>query len=163
MAMTGPNDRWALPDLASALRWCRKRNAEGIRCTLDVLGENARDEVQAARSVEAYLSCARAIEEKGLDASISVKLTDLGALFDRQLCQENLRILAKQAKRCGVGFEIDVEGRPLVEFTVKAALDSAAEGPGGRRKLRSHTRGPEDLAAEGDQAPAGEGRISRRR
>ncbi len=147
MAMNGPNDRWALPDLASALRWCEKRNAEGIRCTLDALGENAQDEAQAAQSVVAYLSCARAVEMNGLDASISVKLTDLGALFDRNLCQENLRALARQAKRCGVGFEIDVEGRPLVDFTVKAALDCAAGGPLTLAVAANFDRTAEDLKA----------------
>jgi proline dehydrogenase len=147
MAMTGSDDRWALPDLASALRWCWKRNAEGIRCNLDVLGENARDEEQAAKSVEAYTSCARAVEENGLCASISVKLTDLGALFDRKLCQENLRTLARDAASRSVGFEIDMEGRPLVDFTLKAALDCAAEGSLTLAVAANFDRTPEDLRA----------------
>ncbi len=147
MAMNVSEDRWALPDLASALRWCCERNAEGIRCTLDVLGENARDEEHAARSVEAYTSCARAVEENGLDASISVKLTDLGALFDEKLCMENLRSLARDAARCGVGFEIDMEGRSLIDFTVKAALDCAAEGSLTLAVAANFDRTPEDLRA----------------
>jgi len=129
MEMTGSEDRWALQDLAGALRWCKKRNAEGIRCTLDVLGENARNEEVAAGSVEAYLSCLRALEEEGLSASISVKLTDLGALFDRRLCLENLRTLSREAAEVGVGFEIDMEGKPLADITLEAALECAAEGP----------------------------------
>lgn len=145
MAMTVTEDRWALPDLESALEWCRERNAEGICCTLDVLGENARDEVQAARSVEAYVSCASAIEDEGLDASISVKLTDLGALFDEDVCQKNVRSLAREAARCGVGFEIDMEGRSLVDFTVKAALDCAAEGSLTLAVAANFDRTPEDL------------------
>jgi proline dehydrogenase len=129
MEMTGSEDRWALPDLAGALRWCRERNARGIRCTLDVLGENAMGEEVAAGSVEAYLSSLRAIEEEGLSATISVKLTDLGALFDRGICRENLRILSREAAQAGVGFEIDIEGKPLAEFTLEAALECAVEGP----------------------------------
>ena len=147
MAMTGAEDRWALPDQESALEWCRKRNAEGIRCILDVLGENARDEVQAARSVEAYVSCARSIDDEGLDASISVKLTDLGALFDENVCRKNVRTLARESARCGVGFEIDIEGRPLVDFTVKTALDCAAECPLTLALAANFDRTPEDLKA----------------
>jgi len=147
MATTGSEDRWALPDLASALRWCRERNAKGIRCTLDVLGENARDEGQAAWSVEAYVSCAKAVEDNGLDASISVKLTDLGALFDEDVCRKNVRSLAREAARCGVGFEIDMEGRSLIDFTVKAALDCAAEGPLTLAVAANFDRTPEDLRA----------------
>jgi len=147
MAMTGAEDRWALPDQESALEWCRKRNAEGIRCILDVLGENARDEVQAARSVEAYVSCARAVEDEGLDASISVKLTDLGALFDEKVCRKNVRTLAKEAASRGVGFEIDIEGRPLVDFTVKIAIDCAADWPHTLALAANFDRTPEDLKA----------------
>lgn len=129
MEMTGSEDRWALPDLAGALRWCKERNARGIRCTLDVLGENAMGKEDAAGSVEAYLSCLKAVLGEGLSASISVKLTDLGALFDRRLCRENLRTLSREAAQAGVGFEIDMEGKPLAEFTLEAALECAAEGP----------------------------------
>ena len=147
METIGSEDRWALPDLASALRWCKKRNAGGIRCTLDVLGENARNEMDAARSVEAYLSCLRALEEERLSASISVKLTDLGALFDRGRCRENLRTLSREAAERGLGFEIDMEGRPLVDFTVEAALDCAYEGSLTLAVAANFDRTAEDLAA----------------
>jgi|GEM_PF-162191 len=147
MAMTGAEDRWALPDQKSALEWCGERNAEGIRCILDVLGENAKTEVQAARSLEAYISCAKAVEDGGLDASISVKLTDLGALFDETVCQENVRTLARDAASRGVGFEIDMEGQPLVDFTVKTALDCAAKWPLTLALAANFDRTPEDLKA----------------
>ena len=75
--------RWALPDLQSTIDWCARRNAQSIRCVIDVLGEYAREERQSADSVEAYLDAAKAISEYGLNASLTVKLSALGALFDR--------------------------------------------------------------------------------
>ena len=143
----GSEDRWALPDLAGALRWCRGRNARGIRCTLDVLGENARNEEAAAGSVEAYLSSLRALEEGGLSASISVKLTDLGALFDPTICLENLRTLSRETAQVGVGFEIDMEGKPLAGFTLEAALECAAQGPLTLAVAANFDRTNEDLKA----------------
>ena len=144
----GSEDRWALPDLAGALRWCRGRNARGIRCILDVLGENARNEEAAAGSVDAYRSCLTALEEEeGLSASISVKLTDLGALFDRRLCLENLRTLSREAAQAGVGFEIDMEGKPLVDITLEAALECAAEGPLTLAVAANFDRTTDDLEA----------------
>lgn len=125
--MASFGDRWALPDWQSTLIWCRERNAQGIRCIVDVLGESARDESQAEQAVKAYLHCARSIREGFLDASLSVKLTALGALFDRDLCRENTLKVLMGASGQRVGFEIDMEGRTLVDYTVETALACANE------------------------------------
>ncbi len=80
--MAAFNDRWTLPDLESALRWCRWRNDQGIRCVLDVLGEGALGREEALRAAEAYESCTKAIAENHIDASLAVKPTALGAIND---------------------------------------------------------------------------------
>ena len=121
--------RWALPDLQSAVAWCSRRNAQNIRCIIDVLGEYAREESQAAGSVEAYMAAAKSIADNGLDASLTVKLSALGVLFDHERCQQNVQTIAREAARLGVGFEIDMEGRPLVTYTIDVAAACAKEGP----------------------------------
>jgi proline dehydrogenase len=125
--MASFSDRWALPDWQSTLIWCSERNAHGIRCIVDVLGESARDERQADQAVKAYLCCARSIRENSLDASISVKLTALGAIFDRDVCRENVLRVLRGASSQRVGFEIDMEGRPLVDYTIETAIACAEE------------------------------------
>ena len=62
--MNERESRWALPDLQSAVDWCSRRNAQNIRCIIDVLGEYAREESQAAGSVEAYMAAAKSIADK---------------------------------------------------------------------------------------------------
>jgi proline dehydrogenase len=117
--------RWALPDLQSAVAWCSRRNAQNIRCVIDVLGEYARQESQAASSVDAYLAAAKAIANCRLAASLTVKLSALGALFDQERCRENVQTIAREAARRGVGFEIDMEGQSLVAYTIGVAAACA--------------------------------------
>jgi proline dehydrogenase len=126
--MNEVESRWALPDLQSAVSWCSRRNTQSIRCIIDVLGEYAREESQAASSVEAYMEAAKAISDYGLDASLTVKLSALGALFDKERCKQNVQTIAREAARHGVGFEIDMEGQGLVTYTIDVAATCAKKG-----------------------------------
>jgi len=126
--MNALDSRWALPDLASTIDWCSKRNAQNIRCVIDVLGEYAREESQSAAAVRAYFDAAKAIADFKLHASLTVKLSALGALYDRERCRGNVQRIAKEAARRGVGFEIDMEGKNLVAFTVDVACACAQNG-----------------------------------
>ena len=123
--MTLSESRWALPDLQSVVDLCALRNSQNIRCSIDVLGEYARAEQQAVRSADAYLSVADAISDYRLEASLTVKLSALGALFDRERCRENVKKIAEEAARRKIGFEIDMEGQGLVTFAVDTAIRCA--------------------------------------
>lgn len=118
-------DRWVLADWQSCLELCRFRNASGIRCIIDVLGEDAKDELQAAQITKAYIYCAHSISEGHLDASLTVKLTALGVLFDGNLARDNALNVLRAAAKSHVGFEIDMEGKPLVGLTLETALACA--------------------------------------
>ena len=115
-------DRWTSPDRTSALDRCARRNAQGIHCTLDILGRYSIDADQAQESVRALADCGREIARRGLDASLSVKLSTLGASFDRELCLRNLRSLATTRGNGGAAVELDMEGRGLVGFTLGMAV-----------------------------------------
>ncbi len=114
-------NRWSLSDLGAALTWCAERNRQQIACTLHVLDEYTRtpDEVDAV--TDAYRQTIAGISGNGLDASISVKLSSLGALFDGDLALKRTFELCRDASRSGVGFEIDMEGRDLVGAAIEAA------------------------------------------
>ncbi|MGZ4902606.1 MAG: proline dehydrogenase family protein [Halobacteriota archaeon] len=120
--------RWTLPDLPSAVQWCATRNQQGIRCIVDVLGEYARKTDQAAAAADAYMNAARAIDEHGLNASLTVKLSALGALFDQRQCSENVQAIAEEAARRNIGFEVDMEVPNLIEYTVDLTRACARHG-----------------------------------
>jgi proline dehydrogenase len=119
--------RWALPDLQRTINWCARRNAQGIRSIIDILGEYARDELQATNSVETYLAAAKAIYDHGLNASLTVKVSALGALFNREGCRKNVQRIAQEAANLGVGFEIDMEGQGLVTYAIDVAAACVEE------------------------------------
>jgi len=144
--MNESETRWTLHDLESAINWCSTRNTQGIRCIIDVLGEYAREESQSAASVRAYLTAAKTIDEHGLSASLTVKLSALGALFDKELCCKNVQIIAREAARRHVGFELDMEGQNLVTFTIDVARSCAEKGQEVTLALQAYLdRTPDDL------------------
>ena len=65
-------------------------NRAGARVSLDHLGEHVTNSVAAAEARDDYLRCLDRIREDGLDANISVKLTQLGLGLDDGLALESL-------------------------------------------------------------------------
>ncbi len=144
--MNSPDTRWTLPDLPSAVRWCAMRNGQGIRCIIDVLGEYARKGDQAATSVDAYMTAARTIDEQALNASLTVKLSALGALFDQHQCCANVRAIAEGAADRNIGFEIDMEVPNLIEYTIGITRACARQGRAVTVALQAYMdRTPNDL------------------
>jgi len=138
--------RWTLPDLDAAVRRCRVQNARGVRCILAALGEYARSEEQVRVNRERSSAAVAAIGEHALNASLTVKMTALGASFDREAARDSLLRLCGEAREHGVGFEVDMEGRGLVETTVEAAIACAREGTAVTLALQtSLDRTPDDL------------------
>jgi proline dehydrogenase len=126
--MEHATDRWTLPDWPKTLEWCQMRNSQGIRCIIDVLGEYATT-IEAAESAKvAYKECIKQIHENDLAASISVKLSSLGSMFDAEQCQKNVVSLANEARSREVGFEIDMEGSQMVDLTIQITKACANNG-----------------------------------
>lgn len=121
-------ERWLLPNLRKAIAWCRERDSRGVRGVLDAVGQYSYDAPQAARLARVHASAVRAIEREGLRASLSVKLTTLGAAFDRELCRKSLLSICGMGARRRVRIEIDMEGKSLVDFAIHSAIECAGEG-----------------------------------
>ncbi len=113
--------RWALPELDTAVARCRWRNRQGVRCILHVLGEDVTSEAGAERSLDASRACLQAVAAHDLDASVSLKLTALGALTDRARCRDRVAAFCDEAASLGIRCELDMEGRNLVDVTLSVA------------------------------------------
>lgn len=124
----GTKDRWTLETLDQALARCRKRNGQDISCTLHVLNEYSQTEEEVKSVAAAYRETISAASAGDLRASVSVKLSSLGTLFDGDLALNETVALCREAKGSGVGFEIDMEGRGLVGAAIEAAAACAGSG-----------------------------------
>jgi proline dehydrogenase len=113
---------------------------------LDLLGEGVTDLSGASHAVAEYEEAAKAIAARGLDAPISIKLSQLGQTVDRDACVANLNEILDQAKAVGVPVEIDMEDSSLVSDTL--ALFREAAHPQTRLAIQAALRRtPVDLQA----------------
>ncbi len=97
---------------------CQKLNADGYLATLDHLGESVNSLAEAQQSRDAYLAALDQIAKLNLDATVSVKLTQLGLDFSEQDCQANVECLVTRAKSIGRMVEVDMESSAYVDRTL---------------------------------------------
>ncbi|MDD1675197.1 MAG: proline dehydrogenase family protein [Methanomicrobiales archaeon] len=125
---TGQGIRWSLSGLDEAVEYCKDRNAHHIRTILADLEEYARVEEDTLHTVRGSIATLDAIRTNALDASLSLKLSALGVLFDQNLFERNLTFILDRARKCGAAVEIDIEGRGLIEITLSTLIHFAKEG-----------------------------------
>lgn len=134
--------------LDEALAAAQQLNSEGIGGILDLLGEGVTDMAGARHAVEQYEEATDAIATRGLDATISIKLSQLGQTVDRDACRRNLAEILDRAKSAGVPVEIDMEDSTLVSDTLSLYREVAARDPQPRLAIQAALRRtPLDLEA----------------
>ncbi len=116
--------------LANAIGVLQRLSDENILGTLDHLGENVNSLADATDSTNAYLEALAAIEQNGLPATISVKLTQLGLNFSEQACRANLRTLAERASVNGCRVEVDMESSAYTDRTLRLVTELHSSLPG---------------------------------
>lgn len=101
-----------------AVEATRQANAEGLRVTLNYLGEFVAERRVAAAARDTYVRLLQQVAREDLQAGISVKLTQLGQGFDDDLLAENLEALLDAARQEGVFVRFDMESSDLVQPTL---------------------------------------------
>jgi proline dehydrogenase len=121
-------------------------NGQGIRGVLDLLGEAVTDLSGASEATKQYLQAVETIADRGIDATVSLKLTQLGLLIDREACEANLGTVLDRGRDVGVGVEVDMEQSDVVGDTIEVYRDAAATHPDTRLAMQACLRRtPEDL------------------
>jgi len=116
--------------LEEAIAVAEKMNREGIAVTLDALGESVTTEAQARASVEVYHHALDAIATRGLNANVSVKLSQMGMDFDPALAEKIVGEMVEHASRVNSFVRIDMEGSPYTEATIAMTEHLQARCPG---------------------------------
>lgn len=101
-----------------ALVQVKRLNAEGLKVTLDYLGEECETREQAQAARDEYLLMLRRISQEGADSNVSLKLTQFGLNLDQGLARDNLAAVAQEARRLGNFVRIDMEGSPYTQLTL---------------------------------------------
>lgn len=107
-------------------------NAAGHALTIDFMGESVRDAAQAAAAREEFLRVIAVIVERGLNASVSLDLSHLGLLIDRQRCLDNASAVAHAAADAGLEVMISAEGPERTDAVLElhGVLNRACENVG---------------------------------
>ena len=113
-----------------ALGAAARVNAQGMAVSLDALGESVTSEVEARASGELYHELLEAIAQRGLDANISLKLTQMGMDISEALAEEVVGSLVEHAAHLGNFVRIDMEGSGYTEATIAMTERLNARWPG---------------------------------
>lgn len=101
-----------------AMEAVRRLNAESIKVTLDLLGEDCKSPEDAAAAVAEFDHVFRLIHERKADSNVSIKLTQLGLNLGDRLAKDNLlRVLDIAARRDNF-VRIDMEGSNYTQRTL---------------------------------------------
>lgn len=105
-------------DAEDALAAAQALASDGLCVTFTALGENVTDLGQATAATAEYLRLLDRIEEVGVDAEISIKLTQLGFDLDPEHARMQVVRLAERSAGLGRTMWIDMESSAYVAATV---------------------------------------------
>jgi proline dehydrogenase len=105
--------------LEEALDAVRDLNAKGITASLDLLGESVTNEREARATRDAYVQLLDRIQERRLDANVSIKLTSMGLDISEELCVAQMHDVLGRAQAFGNFVRIDMESSEYTERTLK--------------------------------------------
>jgi proline dehydrogenase len=103
--------------LEDALGAAQALRSKRIGTVFTHLGENVKDRSEAQLVTEHYLEVLDRIQQKGLQAEISVKLTQLGLDLSSDLCFDNLKTIIERARKDSIVW-VDMEASNYVDVTL---------------------------------------------
>ncbi|MDQ3810369.1 MAG: proline dehydrogenase family protein, partial [Chloroflexota bacterium] len=106
-----------------ALAAVQALNRKRITASLDLLGESVHNEAEARVNEREYLCMLDRIQQRKLDANVSVKLTAMGLDISEELCVEILHDLLTRARDYRTFVRLDMEGSDYTERTLRIFED----------------------------------------
>jgi proline dehydrogenase len=103
--------------LDDALAAAQTLRGKKIGTVFTHLGENIKDGAEARQVTQHYLEVLERIRERGLQAEISVKLTQLGLDLSPDLCFEHLKAIIERAQKDSIVW-VDMEASNYVDGTL---------------------------------------------
>lgn len=106
--------------LDAALPAVDELRKNGLKVSLDLLGEDVSDRTEAEESTRIYIALLDQLASHGgtAEPNISIKLSMLGQRIDVDFCESNLRRLLDRAKELNAFVRLDMEGSDLTQNTL---------------------------------------------
>lgn len=109
--------------LDDVIEKARLLNQKNIMATIDVLGESVSDKKEAERMKDSCCEVLHAVDNYGLKANLSIKLTSLALTLDYDFCKSLVSEIIQTAKQTENFVRIDMEDSPVTDITIQMYED----------------------------------------
>ncbi|MGZ8399251.1 MAG: proline dehydrogenase family protein [Gemmatimonadales bacterium] len=104
--------------IEEAVRVAHELGERGIKPSLDLLGESVAAEAEASAARDQYLAMLDRMAAQGVEANVSVKLTQMGLDIDEDLCFANMTRILDKARELRGFVRLDMEGSAYTQRTL---------------------------------------------
>ncbi|MDM8002755.1 MAG: proline dehydrogenase family protein [Bacteroidota bacterium] len=115
--------------MADAMRVSKELNAQGVRVTLDVLGEFIKSLDEAEANKQEYLELIEETQKQGINGNYSLKPTSFGLLIDKEVCYRLMREIVEKAASYNNFCRVDMEDSPCTDLEIELFRRLHAEFP----------------------------------
>jgi len=115
--------------IEDAIRVSKELNSQGIRITVDLLGEFITKLSEAEKNKVEYLNIIDTFVKEKIDGNFSLKPTMFGLLIDKDVCYKNIREIVRKAASYNNFVRIDMEDSQCVDLEIELFRKLKAEFP----------------------------------
>lgn len=116
-------------NLDDAIRASKELNGQGIKVSIDLLGEYITKMDEAQAYLEQYLEIIGTANQNKIDGNFSVKPSMFGLLLDKEACYQNIRTIVLKAVSYNSFVRIDMEDSQCVDSEIDIFRRLKAEFP----------------------------------
>lgn len=115
--------------IEDALRVSKELNGQGIKVTVDLLGEFITKLSEAEANKFEYLNIIETFQKENIDGNYSLKPTMFGLLLDKDICYDHIREIVKKAAGYGNFVRVDMEDSQCVDLEIEMYRKLKSEFP----------------------------------
>jgi proline dehydrogenase len=115
--------------IEDAVRVSKELNEQGIKITVDLLGEFITRLEEAEKNKLEYLDIIETFVKEKVDGNFSLKPTMFGLLLDKEICYQNIREIVIKAASYDSFIRIDMEDSQCVDLEIELYRKLKAEFP----------------------------------
>jgi proline dehydrogenase len=114
--------------LSDGVRLVQELNSKTIMATMDLLGEDVKNNAETEDVKQGILSIIQSIKENALTSNVSIKPTQLGLKIDKELARRNIKTIIEAAHTYGNFVRIDMEDASTTDDTLAIYQHLQSEG-----------------------------------
>lgn len=107
---------------------CRELNRQGMKVTLDYLGESVNNRDEAVHAADVYIQMIDQLVAQKIDGNVSLKLTQMGQDIDEGFMRENVGRVLDRAREHDMFVRFDMESSEYTEKTLRFLYQLWGEG-----------------------------------